>query len=63
MRLDHYVMIGRNKIHWLAIGLSTCVIIVASVIVMRILNNTLYNDFKQLELVVLRRNEKRQAAA
>jgi hypothetical protein len=46
MRLDHYVMIGRNKIHWLAIGLSTCVIIVASLIVMRILNNTLYNDFK-----------------
>jgi ribosomal protein S2 len=46
MRLDHYVMIGRNKIHWLAIGLSTSVIVIASIIVMRILNNTLYYDFK-----------------
>jgi hypothetical protein len=55
MRLDHYVKVGRNEIHWLAIGLSTLVII----IVTRIINNSLYNDFKQLELTVLRKNERR----
>ena len=41
MRLDSYIMIGRNKIHWLGIGLSTCVVVVVSVIVIKILNNTL----------------------
>lgn len=62
MRLDHYVKVGRNKIHWLAIGLSTAVIVVASIIVMRILNNSLYSDFKNLELSVLRKNERRLAS-
>ena len=63
MRLDHYVKVGRNEIHWLAIGLSTSVIIVAGIIVIRIINNSLYNDFKQLELSVLRKNERRSAAS
>ena len=62
MRMDHYLSIGRTKIHWLQIFLSTMVIIVASAIVMKIFNNTLSRDFKQLELGVLNKNERRQRA-
>ena len=59
MRLDHYVKIGRTEVHWLQILLSSGVIFAASIIVYKILNNSLYKDFKTLELAVLQKNQRR----
>lgn len=39
MRMDHYLKFGSNKIHWLAIGLSTFTIIFFSVLVIFLMNN------------------------
>ena len=63
MRMDHYMVVGKNKVHWLQIFLATAVIVVAALIICKILDTTLSKDFKNLELAVLKKNEGRAAAA
>lgn len=62
-RLDHYVKIGENKIHWFQLSLSIAIIAICSLIAGNVLDKSLKKDFKAIELIGLKRQERVQARA
>jgi transmembrane 9 superfamily protein 2/4 len=59
MRLDHYMKLGSNRVHWISIILSIAVIVALSALVLAMLEMSLSNDFREIELGVLTHNERR----
>jgi len=60
MRLDHYLKIGNNNIHLAAILYTLLVIGLLIVVIGSLLARSLRRDFANLELMNLRRKEKRE---
>lgn len=62
MRMDHYVQIGVSRVHWIGIFSSLVVIFILIFFVWDSISSKITADFKNIELAVLRRNERRQQA-
>ena len=59
MRLDHYMKIGSNDIHLAQLIYSVGAIFALVMSLSLLLGRSIKNDFKNLELVSLRKNERR----
>ena len=61
--MDHYYRIGNHDIHMLQLLVTMGIVIVASCIVVAILNSSLRKDFKSMELAAISRKAKKAARA